>query len=183
MASPHNYSMLSNRDPVWIGLGLGLLLFLALIVAEISLVPTYIDVKIEVDGYSSEWFEPERTTIQLQTSDGWPARYYLSQRMAEICPLDSGSGLEFETALQDWAGDSNWEIVNPSMAFSCLEYAGLGLDVGEDPSGVITLKPLGWDEGMQWNATLCLTVFRDEPCSRITILSIVPSLGVMVADQ
>lgn len=164
-------------------MGFALLLFAVLIVAEISLLPTYIDVKIKVDGYSTEWFDPERTTLQMQTRDGWPARYFISQRTAEICSLASWTGLEFEAALQNWAQDNNWEIVNPSLAYSCLDYSGLGMDVGGDVSGVITLKPLGWDEGMEWNATLCLVVAQGDPCDQMTITSIVPSFGVMVRER
>jgi hypothetical protein len=175
--------LLSRKDPFWIGLGLALLLFFILIVLEISLLPTYVDIRLDVEGYRIEWSQPEQQTVQLEGQDGWPLRYFLSRRSADICPLDSINGPTFEASLQDWAADNNWEIVNPSVSYSCKDYAALGLELGGDLTDSITLKPLGWDDGMEWNATLCLVVAQDDPCGQMTVLSIVPSFGVMVSDH
>lgn len=175
--------MLSGKDPIWVGLVLALLVFASLIVVEISQVQTYVDVRLEVEGYTIEWSQPERQTIRLEGQDRWPQRYFISRRSAQICPIGSAGSPSFEAGLQNWAAGNNWEIINPSVAYSCQEYAGFGLDVWGDLSDSITLKPLGWDEGMQWNATLCLFSETADPCMQMTIVSIVPSFGVMVANR
>jgi hypothetical protein len=173
--------MLSLRDPVWLGLGLALLIFVVLIVIEISLAPTYIDVKIDMEGYTFDWSQPERTTVRVEGQNGWPARYFVSSLSSAACPRDSGSGQSMEAGLQAWAADNNWEIVNPSVERSCQEYADL--DLGVDLRDALTLKPLGWDEGLEWNATVCVIMSEGDVCNYMTVTSVVPSFGVMVGEQ
>jgi hypothetical protein len=160
-----------------------LLIFAILIVVEIILAPTYIEMKIEADGFAFNWTQPERTTVRVEDQNGWPARYFVSSLSSEVCSLDSASDRSLEAGLQAWAADNNWEIINPSAAGTCQEYARLGVDLEETQGNQITLKPLGWDEGLEWNATLCVVVIEGDPCGRITVTSIVPSFGVMIGGR
>jgi hypothetical protein len=183
MTASKDHQMLSLRDPVWFGLGLALLIFAVLIVVEISLAPTYIDVRVEVEGYTFDWDQPVRTTASIESEEGWPVRYFLSQRSAEVCPQGTESRQSLEAGLQAWAAENNWGIINPSQQRSCQNYADLGLDVGMDMRDAVTLKPLGWDEGQEWNATLCVAMAEGDPCGWMMITSVVPSIGVMVSEQ
>lgn len=182
MTTSQNYQMLSIKDTVWLGLGLALLVFAVLIVVEISLAPTYIDVRVEAEGYTFAWSQPERMTVRVESGNAWPARYFVSRLSADVCPQD-GAVQSLEVGLQAWAAANNWEIVNPSVGRSCRDYPNIGEDLDMDPMDVITLKPLGWDEGREWNATLCVAIVEGDPCGQMTISSVVPSFGAMVSDQ
>jgi hypothetical protein len=88
-----------------------------------------------------------------------------------------------ESGLQAWAADNNWEIVNPSVDRSCQDYIQVGIDMGMGEEAQLTLKPLGWDEGLEWNATLCVVIIEGAPCGQMIVTSVVPSLGVMLREE